>query len=177
MSRTGKLPIEIPSSVKVELSDGVVSTSSSKGKLELRLTSDVVVLHEDSAIVVKPANDSGKARAMWGTTRSNIANMVEGVSNGYSITLEIKGVGYRAQLKGKVLNLALGYSHDIKFAIPEGIEVKCPKNDILEISGVDKQNVGQIAADIRSLRKPEPYKGKGIRYKGEYVRAKEGKKK
>lgn len=183
MSRVGKLPVIIPDGVKVSVADGVVSVEGGKGKLNLPLTDYVSVEVNDNEILVNPVNETREARAMWGTTRSNISNMVEGVSKGFEIKLELVGVGYRAQVTKKHLNLFLGYSHNILYELPEGIEIKCDKQTNLTISGYDKQQVGQVAAEIRSIRKPEPYKGKGVRYidrpgKGpERVRSKVGKKK
>jgi large subunit ribosomal protein L6 len=177
MSRIGKHPVTVPASVDVQLAERDVTVKGSKGVLNMTFVKDVVVEREEDKIWVKPANDSKRARQMWGMQRTLLANLVEGVSNGFIKKLEIVGVGYRAAVQGKVLNLNLGYSHDINFNIPEGIEVKCPTATTIEISGADKQKVGQVAAEIRSYRKPEPYKGKGVKYAGEFIFRKEGKKK
>jgi large subunit ribosomal protein L6 len=141
------------------------------------LIDDISYVVEDGSIVVKPANDTKRARSFWGMHRTLVQNLVTGVTEGYTKVLEITGVGYRAQSQGKKLKLQLGFSHDVDYDIPEGIEIKTPDNTTVEISGIDKQMVGQVAAEIRRWRKPEPYKGKGIKYRGEYVFRKEGKKK
>jgi large subunit ribosomal protein L6 len=177
MSRVGKLPIPVPSGVDVDLSPMEIVVKGVKGVLSMELTKDVVVTKEGDTVVVKPVDDSRRARSMWGTVRNRIDNMVKGVANGCVKSLEIRGVGYRAALSGNLLTLSLGYSHEIKFVVPKDISVKVDKQTLIEISGIDNQKVGQIAAEIRALRKPEPYKGKGVRYAGEYVRIKEGKKK
>ncbi len=176
MSRLGKLPVEIPSGVTVELSKNVCTVK--KGNIELKtlITGDVNVTLEDGKVWVKPANDSKRSRTMWGTVRSNIRNLVTGVAEGFTKTLEINGVGYRAAVQNNVLTMSLGYSHEIKYVLPEGVTVKVAQNTI-EVSGADKQKVGQVAAEVRSLRKPEPYKGKGVKYQNEYIPMKEGKKK
>ena len=177
MSRVGKLPITITEGASAELKDNMLAIKGKKGEKQLTLTGDVKVEIKDGAITVEPANDSARARAMWGTTRSNINGIMQGVSEGFTKVLEINGVGYRAAVQKDLLNLSLGFSHEIKYAIPEGIGVKVEKQTVITITGIDKQLVGQVAAEIRALRKPEPYKGKGVRYQGEYVRMKEGKKK
>lgn len=177
MSRIGKHPVTIPSGVDVQLSDKDVTVKGSKGALSMTFVEDVIVEREDDKIWVKPRNDGKKARQMWGMQRTLLSNLVEGVSNGFTKKLEVVGVGYRAAVQGKSLNLNLGYSHDINYPIPEGIEVKCPSATAIEISGADKQKVGQIAAEIRAFRKPEPYKGKGVKYADEFIFRKEGKKK
>lgn len=176
MSRLGKLPVEIPAQVQVELSKDRCTVKKGNVALSTLITGDVLVTVDDGKIWVKPANDSKRARTMWGTVRSNIRNLVTGVSEGFTRTLEVKGVGYRAAVQGNILTLALGYSHEIKYIVPQGIEVKVDKQNIV-IAGADKQRVGQVAAELRALRKPEPYKGKGVRYSDERVRMKEGKKK
>ncbi len=176
MSRLGKLPVEIPAQVQVELSKDSCTVKKGNVVLSTLITGDVQVSVDDGKIWVKPANDSKRARTMWGTVRSNIRNLVTGVSEGFTKTLEIKGVGYRAAVQGNILTLALGFSHEIKYIVPQGIEIKVDKQNIV-ISGADKQKVGQVAAELRALRKPEPYKGKGVRYANEHVRMKEGKKK
>lgn len=178
MSRVGKHPVAIPSGVTVAVNSGEIVVKGGKGELKAKLTPDVSVAVEGSNVIVLPVDKEDKfSRAMWGTTRNQINNMVEGVSKGFTVNLEIQGVGYRAAVDKNYLTLALGFSHDIKFAIPQGISITCEKPTSISISGFDKKLVGQVAAEIRSLRKPEPYKGKGVRYKDEYVRQKEGKKK
>lgn len=178
MSRVGKQPVAIPSGVTVTVSSSEVAVKGGKGELKAKLSSDVAVEVKDGKVIVLPVDKEDKrSRAMWGTTRNNISNMVEGVSKGFTVRLEIQGVGYRAAADKNYLTLALGFSHEIKYAIPAGISIVCEKPTSIAISGFDKRLVGQVAAEIRSLRKPEPYKGKGVRYEGEYVRQKEGKKK
>ena len=177
MSRVGKNPVAIPSGVTVQIADGVVKTKGKLGELSLSTSDQVDVSLEDNQVVVKPTNDSKQARIMWGTVRSIVANMVTGVSQGYTKQLEINGVGYRAAVQGKVLQLQLGYSHDVNFPIPADVTIKCDKPTSITISGADKQRVGQVAAEIRAYRKPEPYKGKGIKYADETILRKEGKKK
>jgi large subunit ribosomal protein L6 len=177
MSRTGKKPVAVPAGVTASIADGELSVKGPKGTLTLPLADEVTYSIEDGVIAVKPANDSKRARAFWGMQRTLVANLITGVTEGYTKKLLITGVGYRADAKGKVLNLKLGYSHDVDFAVPEGIEIKTPDNTTVEISGIDKQKVGQVAAEIRRWRKPEPYKGKGIKYAGEFIFRKEGKKK
>jgi len=177
MSRIGKRPVEVPSGVEVKLDGNTVNVKGPKGQRSFSAPDDVVVAMEEGAVTVKPANDTQRARQMWGTSRTQIENCVIGVNKGFTRSLIVQGVGYRAQAQGKTLKLSLGYSHDIDFAIPEGIEVKTPKPTEIEVSGIDQQQVGQVAANIREWRKPEPYKGKGIRYSDEYIFRKEGKKK
>jgi large subunit ribosomal protein L6 len=177
MSRTGKKPVTVPSGVTASIADGQLSVKGPKGSLSLPMADEVTYSIEDGVIAVKPANDSKRARAFWGMQRTLVANLITGVTEGYTKKLLITGVGYRADAKGKVLNLKLGYSHDVDFEIPEGIEIKTPDNTTVEITGIDKQKVGQVAAEIRRWRKPEPYKGKGIKYAGEFIFRKEGKKK
>ena len=177
MSRIGKKPVTIPSGVSAEIKDGVLSVKGPKGTLTLTLRDEISYTVEEGSILVKPANDTKADRAFWGMQRTLVDNLVTGVTEGYTKVLEITGVGYRANAQGKNLKLQLGYSHDVDFAVPEGIEIKTPDNTTVEISGIDKQKVGQVAAEIRRWRKPEPYKGKGIKYRGEYIFRKEGKKK
>ena len=177
MSRIGKRPVSIPSGVSAEIADGTLVVKGPKGTLSLRLRDEISYAIDGDAIVVKPANDTKSARAFWGMQRTLVDNLVTGVTAGYTKVLEITGVGYRANAQGKNLKLQLGYSHDVDFAVPEGVEVKTPDNTTIEITGIDKQKVGQVAAEIRRWRKPEPYKGKGIKYRGEYIFRKEGKKK
>ena len=177
MSRIGKRAVAIPAGVTASIEGGQLTVKGPKGALTLGLRDEISYTVEGDAIVVKPANDTKAARAFWGMQRTLVSNLVEGVTQGFSKTLEITGVGYRAQAQGKNLRLQLGYSHDVNFPVPEGIEVKTPDNTTVEISGIDKQAVGQVAAEIRRWRKPEPYKGKGIKYRGEYIFRKEGNKK
>jgi large subunit ribosomal protein L6 len=175
MSRIGRKPIAVPESVTVELAPGRVAVKGPKGELEQRLAADMTVEQEDGAVTVQRPTDRGEHRALHGLTRSLIANMVEGVTDGFEKRLEIQGVGYRAQLKGKNLELALGYSHPVSIEAPEGIEFEVPQPTEVIVRGIDKQLVGQVAADIRKRRPPEPYKGKGIRYRDEHVMRKVGK--
>ena len=177
MSRIGKLPIAIPSGVNVAVSGNEITAKGSKGELKTTVVNEISVSINDGKVWVKPANDSRRARSMWGMSRTVINNLVKGVSEGFTERLEINGVGFRAAADNQFLTLFLGFSHEIKYAIPAGIEIKCEKPTSIAVSGTDKRLVGQVAAEIRSLRKPEPYKGKGVRYENEYVRRKEGKKK
>ena len=177
MSRIGKKPVAIPGGVTAEIANGTLTVKGPKGALTLGLRDEISYTIDGDAILVKPANDSKQARAFWGMQRTLVDNLVTGVTNGYTKVLEVTGVGYRANAQGKNLKLQLGYSHDVDFAVPEGIEIKTPDNTTIEISGIDKQKVGQVAAEIRRWRKPEPYKGKGIKYRGEFIFRKEGKKK
>ena len=177
MSRIGKRPVPLPSGVTASTEGQTLSVKGPKGQLDLQMRDEIAYDIGDDGILVKPANDTKQARAFWGMQRTLVQNLVTGVSEGFTKTLEITGVGYRAQAQGKNLRLQLGYSHDVNFPVPEGIEVKTPDNTTVEISGMDKQQVGQVAAEIRRWRKPEPYKGKGIKYAGEFIFRKEGKKK
>ena len=178
MSRIGKRPVTIPSGVSAAIADGILSVKGPKGALTLKLRDEISYTVDGDLIVVKPANDTKGARAFWGMQRTLVDNLVTGVTQGYTKVLEITGVGYRANALGpRKLKLQLGYSHDVDYEIPEGIDIKTPDNTTIEISGIDKQKVGQVAAEIRRWRKPEPYKGKGIKYRGEYIFRKEGKKK
>lgn len=177
MSRIGKKAVAIPSGVTAAIESGELSVKGPKGTLALQLAQDIAYEVKEGEISVKPANDSKSARAFWGMQRTLVQNLVTGVTEGFTKVLEINGVGYRANSQGKMLKLQLGFSHDVDFAIPEGIEIKTPDNTTIEISGINKQQVGQVAAEIRRWRKPEPYKGKGIKYRGEYIFRKEGKKK
>jgi len=177
MSRIGNKPVAIPSGVTADIADGTLTVKGPKGTLSTGLSDLVEFKLGEGEIVVVPANDTKVARSHWGMQRTLVSNLVEGVTEGYTKVLEISGVGYRAQAQGKKLKLQLGFSHDVDIDVPEGIEIKCPDNTTVEISGIDKQKVGQVAAEIRRWRKPEPYKGKGIKYRGEYVFRKEGKKK
>ncbi|MDE1916131.1 MAG: 50S ribosomal protein L6 [Sphingomonadales bacterium] len=177
MSRIGKKPVVIPAGVTATINDGVLTVKGAKGTLTLGLVDEISYTLEEGSISVKPANDTKRARAFWGLQRTLVSNLITGVTEGYTKTLLITGVGYRATAQGKVLKLQLGYSHDVNFDVPEGIEIKTPDNTTVQISGIDKQKVGQVAAEIRRWRKPEPYKGKGIKYAGEFIFRKEGKKK
>ena len=177
MSRVGKLPIAVPKGVDVTTGPDSITVKGSLGTLVRPLSPLVSVKHEDGKIMFAPTNDTPEADAMSGTMRALVNNMVTGVSMGFSVNLEITGVGYRAQVQGDTLNLQLGYSHDIPFPIPGDVRITCERPTIISVSGADRQRVGQIAADIRAYRPPEPYKGKGIRYATENVRRKEGKKK
>jgi large subunit ribosomal protein L6 len=177
MSRIGKRPVPLPSGVTATINEGLLSVKGPKGTLELRLRDEISYEVEGDGIVVKPANETKAARAFWGMQRTLVQNLVTGVTEGFTKTLEISGVGYRAAAQGKNLRLQLGFSHDVNIPVPEGLEVKTPDQTTVEISGIDKQRVGQLAAEIRRWRKPEPYKGKGIKYRGEYIFRKEGKKK
>ena len=177
MSRIGKKPVPIPAGVTASMEAGTLSVKGPKGELKMPMSELISYEMQDDGLLVKPANGSKAARAFWGMQRTLVQNLVTGVTEGFTKVLEITGVGYRANSQGKMLKLQLGYSHDVDFAIPEGIEIKTPDNTTVEISGIDKQKVGQVAAEIRRWRKPERYKGKGIKYRGEYIFRKEGKKK
>jgi len=177
MSRIGTHPVRIPSGVEVSLSGEMLTVKGSLGTLRLLVSDEVDASIVDGAVTIAPKSDTKLSRAMWGTTRALVNNMVTGVSAGFSVNLEITGVGYRAQVQGDTLNLQLGYSHDIPFQIPKDVRIACERPTVVTVSGADRQRVGQIAADIRAYRPPEPYKGKGIRYATETVRRKEGKKK
>jgi large subunit ribosomal protein L6 len=177
MSRIGKRPVSIPSGVTADIQDGTLSVKGPKGTLSMSLADDIKYEIGDGGISVQPANDGSRAQSFWGMQRTLVSNLVEGVTQGYTTVLEITGVGYRAQAQGRKLRLQLGFSHDVEVDVPEGIEAKTPDQTTIEITGIDKQKVGQFAAEIRRWRKPEPYKGKGIRYRGEYIFRQEGKKK
>lgn len=177
MSRIGKKPVPVPSGVTATINGRTVEVKGPKGQLSFVLNDLVLAEMTDAGIQVDPRNDSKPARSMWGMTRTMIQNLITGVSQGFERKLEITGVGYRAQMQGRNVQLALGFSHDVVYEVPEGVEVKCPKPTEILISGIDKQVVGQVAANIREYRGPEPYKGKGIRYAGEFIVRKEGKKK
>jgi large subunit ribosomal protein L6 len=171
------VPVEVPSAVDLEIGGGAIKAKGKLGELTMNVSDDVEVSREDNLVWVKPANDGKRARMMWGTTRSLLSNLVEGVSEGFSKRLLITGVGYRAAMQGKDLVLQLGHSHEIRYPLPEGIKVEVPNQTEVIISGANNQVVGQVAAEIRSYRKPEPYKGKGVRYADEIIIRKEGKKK
>ena len=177
MSRVGKHPVEVPSGVQVAVDGRMVTAKGSLGQLAYEAAGEVTVAIDDGRVVVHPVDDSKRARSMWGTARSRIQSMVTGVSQGFTKNLEINGVGYRAAVQGNTLVLQLGFSHEVNHPIPEGIAIKCERPTMIEISGADKQKVGQVAAEIRSYRPPEPYTGKGIKYADEIVLRKEGKKK
>ena len=177
MSRIGKHPVRIPSGVEVLLSNQTLTAKGRLGTLSLVVSSEVDASIANGAVTIAPKSGTKRSLAMWGTTRALVNNMVTGVSMGFSVNLEITGVGYRAQVQGDTLNLQLGYSHDIPFPIPGDVRITCERPTVITVSGADRQRVGQIAADIRAYRPPEPYKGKGIRYATEIVRRKEGKKK
>ncbi|MCT4682945.1 MAG: 50S ribosomal protein L6 [Roseicyclus sp.] len=177
MSRIGKKPVELPSGVSASVSGQTVEIKGPKGARSFTATDDVTLAVEDNAVSVTPRGKSKRARQQWGMSRTMVQNLVTGVTDGFKKELEIQGVGYRANAQGNVLKLSLGYSHDVDFAIPAGVTVTTPKNTEVVIEGTDQQLVGQVAANIREWRAPEPYKGKGIRYKGEYIFRKEGKKK
>lgn len=177
MSRIGKHPVPVPAGVDVKVDGQQVTAKGKLGQLSMTLIDDITASLEDGKVVVKPANDSKRARVMWATSRTLINNMVTGVSQGFTINLEINGVGYRAAVQGKELVMQLGFSHDVKYPIPEGITIKCDKPTAISVSGYDKHKVGQVAAEIRGWKKPEPYKGKGIKYETETILRKEGKKK
>ncbi|SET69578.1 50S ribosomal protein L6 [Oceanicella actignis] len=177
MSRIGKKPVELPSGVTAHVSGQTIEVKGPKGVRSFTATDDVSLVVEDNVVKVVPRSNSKRARQQWGMSRTQVQNCVTGVTEGFKKQLEIQGVGYRAQVQGKVLKLSLGYSHDVDFPIPEGVQIVCAKPTEIEVSGIDQQLVGQVAANIREWRRPEPYKGKGIRYKGEYIFRKEGKKK
>ncbi len=177
MSRTGKKPVAIPAGVTATLDGGVIEVKGPKGTLTMPQSDAVTYTLDAGMLSIKPANETKRARAFWGMQRTLIQNLVTGVTDGFTKTLEITGVGYRANSQGKMLKLQLGYSHDVDYTIPEGITIKTPDQTTVEISGADRQLVGQVAAEIRRWRKPEPYKGKGIKYRGEFIFRKEGKKK
>ena len=177
MSRIGKVPVAVPGGVTASASEGVLSVKGAKGTLTMPMIEDLDYGIEDGRITVKPANETKRARAFWGMHRTLVQNLVTGVTEGFTKTLEITGVGYRAAVQGKNLRLQLGYSHDVNLDVPEGLTVTTPDQTTVVITGNDRQRVGQFAAEIRRWRKPEPYKGKGIKYRGEFIFRKEGKKK
>jgi len=177
MSRIGKKPVAVPSGVTATIDGQLVKVKGSKGELSFEVPENVSVTHADGAISVMPRDETKRARAMWGMSRSQVANLVQGVTAGYEKKLEINGVGYKAAIAGPVLKLSLGFSHDVDYAIPDGIQITTPKPTEIVVAGIDKQKVGQTAAEIRDFRGPEPYKGKGVKYVGEFIFRKEGKKK
>jgi large subunit ribosomal protein L6 len=177
MSRIGKKPIDLPKGVTATLSGQTIEVKGPKGTRTFTATDDVTIAVEDGAVSVKPRGLSKRARQQWGMSRTQVANLVAGVTAGFRKEMEITGVGYRAAAQGRTLKLALGYSHDVDFPIPDGVTVTTPRPTEIVVEGIDQQIVGQVAANIREWRKPEPYKGKGIKYKGEFIFRKEGKKK
>jgi len=177
MSRIGQVPVPIPDGVNVDIAGQIITAKGKLGELSATLMPEVVITQEDKQITVRPRNDTLRARQMWGTARSVINNLVIGVAEGFKKELEINGVGYRAQVKGKNLVLQLGFSHDVEYPIPEGIKIQCADQTHISIEGTNRQVVGQVAAEIRGYRPPEPYKGKGVKYADEEILRKEGKKK
>ena len=177
MSRIGKKAVPIPSGVTANVEGQTVKVKGPKGALQVVLPDDVMVKMDKGEVKVDPRNETKRARAMWGTSRTLVNNLVTGVTKGYEKKLEITGVGYRAALQGKNLQISLGYSHEVLYPVPEGITIAAPKPTEIVVTGIDKQKVGQVAAEIRAFRPPEPYKGKGVKYAGEYIFRKEGKKK
>ena len=177
MSRIGQNPVTVPSDVTVDIAGQMVTAKGKLGELSLNLVDDVQITREDDKLWLKPRGTSKRARTMWGTSRSLVQNIVTGAGAGFTIRMEIIGVGYRAAVDGKTLVLQLGFSHEVRHPIPDGITIKCERPTLIEITGADRQKVGQLAANVREYRKPEPYKGKGIRYSNEFVLRKEGKKK
>ena len=177
MSRIGKKPVAVPSGVSATDDNGLLVIKGPKGTLTMPMLDDVIYAINEGEILVTPVGPTQQARAAWGMQRTMVQNLVTGVTEGFTKVLEITGVGYRAQAQGRSLRLQLGYSHDVNYKLPDGVDVKTPDQNTVEISGIDKQKVGQVAAEIRRWRKPEPYKGKGIKYRGEYIFRKEGKKK
>jgi len=177
VSRVGKYPVEIPAGVQVAIAGGTLTAKGKLGELVLKLTDHVDAKVEDGKVAIAPRGNAAAARMMWGTTRALVANMVKGVSTGYARAMEINGTGFRAAVQGSNLVMNLGYSHDVVYPIPPGIKITCEKPTAIKVEGVDKRQVGQVAAEIRAFRLPEPYKGKGVKYDNEVIRRKEGKKK
>jgi large subunit ribosomal protein L6 len=177
MSRVGKYPVPLPAGVTVAVVNRVLTAKGRLGELTLPLAEEIEAAVENGGVVVKPRDEGKRARAMWGTTRSLVAGMVKGVSEGFAKTLEISGTGFRAAVQGKHLVMNLGFSHEIRYPVPDGIRITCEKPTSIKVEGVDKQRVGQVAAEIRGFRGPEPYKGKGVKYDNETILRKEGKKK
>ena len=177
MSRIGKKPVAIPDGVTASIDGNLISVKGPKGEVSVPLVAEVSVSLEERGVVLLPRDETKRARSMWGMQRSLVNNLVEGVSKGFTKELELRGTGYRAQLKGKNIQLQLGLSHEVIFSPPEGVNIQCPSQTEIVVTGIDKQKVGEVAAKIRAFRPPEPYKGKGVRYKDEYVFMKEGKKK
>ncbi len=177
MSRVGKYPVELPAGVTVAIAGNILTAKGKLGELKLSLAESIEAKIEGNSVSILPRTKEAQARMMWGTTRANVANMVKGVSIGYTKTLEITGTGFRAAVQGKNLVVNLGFSHDVIYPIPEGIKISCEKPTLIKVEGTDKRSVGQVCAEIRSYRPPEPYKGKGVKFEGEAIRRKEGKKK
>ena len=177
MSRTGNMPIEIPDGIDVTLNETNIIVKDKSGEKQFKFSKDLIVSIENKQILIKPKELNKKTKMIWGTTRSVLNSIILGCTNDFKKTLKLVGTGYKANLQGKILKISAGYSHDIDYQIPEGINIKCQDPNTIEVSGANKAQVGQVAADIRSYRKPEPYKGKGIKYDNEYIRRKEGKKK
>ena len=177
MSRTGNTPIEIPDGIDVTLSETNITVKDNSGEKQFKFSKDLIISIENKKILIKPKELNKKTKMIWGTTRSLLNSIILGCSNEFKKTLKLVGTGYKAVLQGKTLKISAGYSHDIDYQVPEGINIKCQDPNTIEISGANKAQVGQVAADIRSYRKPEPYKGKGIKYENEYIFRKEGKKK
>ena len=177
MSRSGRIPINIPENTEIKLDNGIITAKGKLGELSYNFGNNAKVDINDKSIIVAKAGNNKHFEKMWGTVRSRISNIIDGVSNGFAKELELNGVGYKAASKGKSIELNLGYSHPINFPVPEGLKIEVPKPTQIKITGIDKQKVGQTAAEIRSFRKPEPFKGKGVKYKEETIRRKEGKKK
>ena len=177
MSRVGQSPVDIPEGVACEIAGQLFTAKGKLGELKLTIVDEIEVSQEESQLLMKPRNDSKHTQELWGTMRSLVQNVVRGVDEGFTINLEIVGVGYRAAVEGNEIVLQLGYSHEVRFSIPDGIKITCERPTLIKVNGIDKQKVGQAAANIRKYRKPEPYKGKGIRYQNEYILRKEGKKK
>ncbi|HEX2888174.1 50S ribosomal protein L6 [Vineibacter terrae] len=177
MSRVGKNPVPIPAGVTVDVAGQMVKAKGKKGELSMRVADEIAVAKEGSVVTVKMREDTKRSRVLWGTSRALVRNLIQGAHEGYTVNLEIEGVGYRAAADAKALKLQLGFSHEVLYPIPVGIAIKTPKPTEIEISGADRQRVGQVAAEIRGMRPPEPYKGKGIKYAGEHILRKEGKKK
>ena len=177
MSRVGQSPVDIPEGVACEIAGQLFTAKGKLGELKLSIVDEIEVSQEENQLLMKPRNNSKHAQELWGTMRSLVQNVVRGVDEGFTKNLEIVGVGYRAALEGNEMVLQLGYSHEVRFSIPDGIKITCERPTSIKVNGIDKQKVGQVAANIRKYRKPEPYKGKGIRYENEYILRKEGKKK
>ncbi len=177
MSRIGKHPVVVPAGVTVDLQGQSLSVKGSKGNLNMTIVDEVLASIDGGKVSLKPRDASRRARALWGTSRTLVQNMVDGVSKGFSVGLEINGVGYRAAVQGKKLTLQLGFSHEVVYDIPEGITITCERPTLMTVTGIDRQKVGKVAADLRAYRPPEPYKGKGVKYATEVIRRKEGKKK
>lgn len=177
MSRVGKYPVALPQGVSISVVDGILTAKGRLGELKMPVSERVEARVEDGKLTVIPRDKAASSRMMWGTTRANVANLVQGVSQGYAKTLEITGTGFRAAVQGSNLVMNLGFSHDVVFAVPEGIRITCERPTTIKVEGIDKRLVGQVCAEIRAFRPPEPYKGKGVKFEGEAIRRKEGKKK